>query len=202
MCECVWVFTETCASCCLKCVACRLRRLTQNHSAVHALSLTKSSAKQEGKISHLRCQDSVRNILSFACLFDECLRLRADTRRRWLDSQTAVEPERVSRILRSSVLLFLIKLIRGVAVGAGLTAAGDRRSTYCCPQAVAVQELHEKCGSTGCQEWLKALWVLRAVGLRAFTLVVFVCVFFFFNLYIFHFIFCFLWALPRAAAPD
>lgn len=36
---------------CLKCVACRLWRLTQNHSVEDTLSLTKSSAKQERKKS-------------------------------------------------------------------------------------------------------------------------------------------------------
>lgn len=82
---------------CLKCVACCLRRLTQNHSAADTLSLTKSSAKQERKISHLRCQDAVPNILSYACLFDEHLRLCDDMRLRWLDSQTDVELEYISQ---------------------------------------------------------------------------------------------------------
>lgn len=41
---------------CLKCVACRLRRLTQDHSAADTLSLTKSSAKQPRRITHLRCR--------------------------------------------------------------------------------------------------------------------------------------------------
>lgn len=75
VCMCVWMIASTeklmqVRASCLKCVACRLRRLTQNHSAADTLSLTKSSAKPASKISHLRCQDSVANILSFACLFD------------------------------------------------------------------------------------------------------------------------------------
>lgn len=44
------------------------------------------------------------------------------------------------------MLFFLIKLIRGSAVGAGLTAARDQQSTYCGPLAVIVEKLQPNAG--------------------------------------------------------
>lgn len=119
---------------CLKCVACHFWRLTENHSLVDALSLTKSPAKQERKISHLRCQDSAQNILSFACLFDEHLPPRVCD---WTHKQSRSFGTEVN--WRWPVLLALIKFIRGSAGGVRLTAAWDHQSTLQRPSGLPLR---------------------------------------------------------------